>query len=63
MRPLAGAIVEKCGTTVAAAFGRSRHAHPRSYISQIDRSQGRRTPDFKGMKEHHDLFKMSEPEC
>ncbi len=34
-----------------------------SYISQIDRPQAHRTLDFKGMEEHYDLSKMSEPEC
>ncbi len=31
-----------------------------SSISLMDRSEGQRTPDFKGMEEHYDLSKMPE---
>ena len=34
-----------------------------SNISLIDRPEGQRTPDFKGMEEHYDLSKMPESEC
>lgn len=36
---------------------------PLSNISQFDQPQRQSTPDFKGMEEHYDVSKMSEPEC
>ena len=52
-----------CRGTDGYLFANSATRRIKSHSVRQPSPQGHRTLDFRGMEEHYDLSKMSEPEC